>query len=161
MDRISSESVEKAYAAICSLTEREAYRLSYDFQKGQPLLVAYLTAVDKDILNQEERELLFYLGAVVWKIMSSDPGEMPETNEDRLLNLEAANQKIADSLRTTDSVKFAEVVKKLLQACPQPEVFRYVVAALMDEDNDENSVRDENLGIIMLDLKTVIEYLDR
>ncbi len=161
MDGISAENVEKAYAAICGLTEQEAYRLSYDFQKYQPLLVAYLTAVDKDILNQEERELLFYLGAVVWKIMSSEDKITPGANEDRLLSIENANQKIADSLRTTDSVKFADVVKKLLKACHQPEVLRYVIAALMDEDNAENSVRDENLGIIILDLKTIIEYLDR
>jgi hypothetical protein len=160
MDRISAESVEKAYAAICSLTEQEAYHLSYDFQKVQPLLVAYLTVVDSEILNQEERELLFYLGAVVWKIMSSENKKTPGTNEDRLLSIEAANQKIADSLRTTDSVKFAEVIKTLLKECRQPEVLRYVIAALMDEDNAENSVRDENLGIIILDLKTVIEYLD-
>ena len=161
MDGISAENVEKAYAVICGLTEQEAYRLSYDFQKNQPLLVAYLSAVDKDILNQEERELLFYLGAVVWKIMSSEDKKTHEANEDRLLSFEAANQKIAESLRTTDSIKFADVVKKLLKSCHQPEVLRYVIAALMDEDNAENSVRDENLGIIILDLKTVIEYLDR
>jgi hypothetical protein len=161
MDRISAENVEKGYAAICGMTEQEAYRLSYDFQKDQPLLLAYLTAVDQGILNQEERELLFYLGAVVWKIMRSDNKEMPVTSEDSLLNIEAANQKIADHLRTTDSVKFSDVVKKLLKECRQPEVLRYVIAALMDEDNAENSVRDENLGMIILNLKTVIEYLDR
>jgi len=143
------------------MTEQEAYRLSFDFQNDQPLLMSYLTAVDRDILNQEERELLFYLGAVSWKIMSSEPQHPPGSDEDRLLSIEAANQKMADSLRLSGAVKFADVVKQLLKDCRQPEVLRYIIAALMDEDNSENSVRDENLGIIILDLKTVIEYLDR
>ena len=161
MNRISTESVEKAYESICNLTEPEAYRLSFDFQKDQPLVVAYLTAVDQDIINQEERELLFYLGAVAWKIMYSGNYNHLEANQDLLLNIEAANQKTADSLRTTDSVKFAEVVKILLKECRQTDVLRYVIAALMDKNDAENSIRDENLGIIILDLKTVIDYLDR
>jgi hypothetical protein len=161
VERISAESVEKAYSVICGLTEQEAYRLSFDFQKDQPLLLAYLTVVDQAILNQEERELLFYLGAVIWKIMLPEDRKLTEVNQDRLLSIEAANQKTGESLRISGSVKFAEVVKKLLQECSQPEVLRYAIAALMDEDNDENTVRDENLGIIILDLKTVIEYLDQ
>jgi hypothetical protein len=161
MDKISAESVEQAYAAVCGLTGHEAYRLSYDFQKDQPLLVAYLTAVDTEILNQEERELLFYLGTIIWKVMSTINKNLLVADEEYLLSLEAANQEITDSLRTNDSVKFAEVVKKLLIECRQPEVLRYAIAVLMDEDNAENTVRDENLGIIMVNLKTVIEYLDR
>jgi hypothetical protein len=160
VDKISAENVEQEYAAICGLTTQEALCMSSDFQKNQPLLVAYLSAVDKDILNQEEREILFYLGAVAWKIMFSLSKKTQEANQDRLLNIESANQKLAESLRTTDSVKFADVVKVLLKDSSQPEVLRYIIAALMDEDNAENSVRDENLGIIITDLKTVIEYLD-
>ena len=161
MNRISSENVEKAYASICGMTSQEAYTLSYDFQKNQPLLVAYLSSVDKTILNQEERELLFYLGAVAWKIMYSVNPKMPEANPDSLLSIESSNQKLVDSLRSAGSVKFALVVKALLKDCSQPEVLRYIIAALMDEDNAENSVRDENLGIIITDLRTVVEYLDR
>jgi len=135
--------------------------MSSDFQNNQTLLMTYLSAVDGEILNQEEREILFYLGAVAWKIMFSASQKMQEANQDRLLNIESSNQKLAESLRNTGVVKFADVVKVLLKDCSQPEVLRYIIAALMDEDNAENSVRDENLGIIITDLKTVIEYLDR
>ena len=161
MEKISAESVEKGYAAICGLTTQEAFCLSSDFQNNQTLLMTYLSAVDKDILNQEEREILFYLGAVAWKIMFSESQKKQEANQDRLLNIESSNQKLAESLRNSGVVKFADVVKVLLKDCSQPEVLRYIIAALMDEDNAENSVRDENLGIIITDLKTVIEYLDR
>lgn len=161
MEKISAESVEKGYAAICGLTTQEAFCMSSDFQNNQTLLMTYLSAVDKEILNQEEREILFYLGAVAWKIMFSESQIKQETNQDRLLNIESSNQKLAESLRNSGVVKFADVVKVLLKDCSQPEVLRYIIAALMDEDNAENSVRDENLGIIITDLKTVIEYLDR
>jgi len=161
VEKISAESVEKGYAAICGLTTQEAFCMSSDFQNNQTLLMTYLSAVDGEILNQEEREILFYLGAVAWKIMFSACQKTQEANQDRLLNIESSNQKLAESLRNTGVVKFADVVKVLLKDCSQPEVLRYIIAALMDEDNAENSVRDENLGIIITDLKTVIEYLDR
>jgi len=161
VEKISAESVEKGYAAICGLTTQEAFCMSSEFQNNQTLLMTYLSAVDKEILNQEEREILFYLGAVAWKIMFSASQKTQEANQDRLLNIESSNQKLAESLRDSGIVKFADVVKVLLKDCSQPEVLRYIIAALMDEDNAENSVRDENLGIIITDLKTVIEYLDR
>jgi hypothetical protein len=162
MDPISAEIVEKTFTKLLSMSETEAFQLSYRLQKEQPLLVAYLAAVDEGILNQEERELLFYLGMVVWQIMSGAEKPLPKITEKTLLRIEKENLKMAESLKEADTVKFAEVVKKILQECRQPEVFRYVVAALMDEEEEEdNGVRDETLGIIMLDLKTVIDCFDR
>jgi hypothetical protein len=67
MDPISAETVEQVYTRMWSMPEQEAFRLSYQLQTEQPLLVAYLAAVDQDILNQAEREVLFYQGTVIWQ----------------------------------------------------------------------------------------------
>jgi hypothetical protein len=161
MDPISTEIVEKTYTRILCMSETEAFQLSYRMEKEQPLLLAYLAAVDDGILNQDEREMLFYLGTVVWQIMAAGKKPLPKITEKALLSIEKENLKIAESLKDADTVSFAEVIKKILKECRQPEVFRYVVAALMEEDEEDNSVRDETLGIIMLDLKTVIDCFDR
>jgi hypothetical protein len=161
MEIISAETVEKIYIQMWNMSEPEAFRLSYTLEKEQPLLVAYLAAVDKDILNQAEREVLFYLGTVVWQIMAQGKGLLPPISEECLLKVEAANNSIARGLESEHTIDFAGVVKKILKKCRQSEVLRYIIATLMDEDSCDNDIRDENLGFIILDLKTVIDCFDQ
>jgi hypothetical protein len=157
---ISTPTVEQGFAQMWNMKEQDAYRLSFMLEKEQPVLVAYLAAVDQEILNQSERELLFYLGTVVWQVFSNQKSPLPSISQDCLLRLEAANNAIATALRSEGKANFSELVKKVLKECRQREVLRYVIAALMDEDSTDNDVRDEVLGYIILDLKTVIECFD-
>jgi hypothetical protein len=161
MNIISADIIEKVYTKMWNMSEPDAYRLSYAMQKEQPLLVAYLTAVDKDILNQEEREVLFYQGTVIWQIMVEARKPLPQITEDTLLLLESENLRLSESLKNAGTVNFAEFLKRVLKDYGQPEVFRYVLSALLDQDNEDCVIRDENLGIIMLDLKTVIDCFDQ
>ncbi len=161
MEVISAETVEKTCLKMWEMSEQDAYKLSYIMQQEQPWLVAYLAAADQNILNQEEQELLFYLGTVVWQIMTDGRKNVPQISEDSLLRIEQENLKMAETLQKANAVTFAKVIKNILKDYPQPEVFKYVVAALMEQDNEDNAVRDENLGIILMDLKTVIDCFNR
>jgi hypothetical protein len=160
MQIISAETVEQIYIKMWNMSEQDAFRLSYTLEKEQPVLVAYLATVDKEIFNQAEREVLFYLGTVVWQIMSDGKSPLPAVSEDCLLRHEESNNFIARTLETAQTVNFAEVVKNILKVCHQTEVLRYIIATLMDEDSSDNDIRDENLGFMILDLKTVIECFD-
>ncbi len=160
MEIISAERIEQIYTKMWNMSEQDAFRLSYSLEKEQPVLVAYLAAVDHDIFNKADREVLFYLGTVVWQIMSDGRKPLPAVSEEQLLRYEQANNALALSLKTSDTTAFADVVKKTLKACRQTEILRYIIAALMDEDSSDNEIREEHLGFIILDLKTVIECFD-
>ena len=60
-------------------------------------------------------------------------------------------QKIANVVNVTHVVQIDICDGKFVESRSWP----------MDKNDAENSIRDENLGIIILDLKTVIDYLDR
>ena len=62
MEPVSAEIVEKTWKRIESLSPRAIPNLIQRMTREQPVVLAYLMAVDKDILNQDERELLLYLG---------------------------------------------------------------------------------------------------
>jgi len=160
MEIITAQTVEAVFDRMWNMPEPEAMRLSYRLEKEQPVLVAYLAAVDKDIFNQAERELLFYLGIVVWQVMSAGKSPLEPIRDERLLSIEKVNQQSASDWQAGQTFIFAEVVKKALMECRQKDVLRYVIAALMDENSVENEVRDEVLGYIILNLKTVIECFD-
>jgi hypothetical protein len=162
MERIPAELVEQTCSRFWSMSEQDAFQLSFKLENQQPLLVAYLAAVDHDILNQAEREKLFYLGTLVWQIMSDQNKKLPRINEDTLLTCEKANLKMAESLTDANAIHFAEVVKAILKDYSQPEVFRYIIGALLEEEEEDDSqIRDEILGIMMLDLKTIIDCFNQ
>jgi hypothetical protein len=143
-----------------NMSEGDAFKLSYLMEKEQPVLLAYLAAVDKNILNQPERELMFYLATAVWQIMSSDKQPLPSLNEEQLLRFENINSRLGVLLTQLANPTFAETVKTMLKDCRQPEVLRYMIAVLMDEEPNQSEIREENLGFIILNLKTVIEAFD-
>ncbi|HSW58472.1 MAG TPA: hypothetical protein VLH15_08730 [Dehalococcoidales bacterium] len=161
MEIVPVETVEKIFEKMWNMSEAQAVRMSFKLANEQPELVAYMTAVDKNILNQAEREMLFYLGTVVWQIISNVRKPLPAVSLERLLELEKANNDFAISLRTTNTLVFIEVVKKILQEIRQQPIMLYVIATLMDEDSTENEIRNESLGFILINLKTIIEGFDQ
>ena len=48
----------------------------------------------------------------------------------------------------------------MISGYSQPEVLKYVVEAIMEQPDEDCVIRDENLGVMFLDLKTVIDCFD-
>jgi len=130
-------------------------------RQEQPLILSYLLTVDDDILNQDERELLLYLGTVVWQMMSQGETPLPEITEEILDDVEKSNLKMLESLEGESEDGFVDVVEKIIDNYPQPEVLGYVLEALMEEPEEGGPIRDESKGIMMLDLKTVIDCFNK
>ena len=160
MERITSEIVEATWKRMAAMSRREAQRLAKLFQKQQPIVVSYLLAVDSDILNSDERQLLFYLGTAVWQMMSQGKTPLPAVTEDILYKAEDTNIKMAEYLQGETESGFVGATETIISNHRQPEVLRYVVEALMEEPEEGCVIRDDNLGIMFLDLKTVIDCFD-
>ncbi len=75
---IPSDIMEKTWQRIGGMNPEEMPPLINIMKEQQPLILAYLMAVDHDVLNQDERELLLYLGVVVWQIMSQGSKQLPQ-----------------------------------------------------------------------------------
>ena len=157
MDQITSEIVEETWKRMAAMSWREAQKLAKLFVKQQPVVASYLLVVDSDVLNQDERQLLFYLGTVVWQMMSQGKTPLPTVTEDDLFRAEDTNIKMVEYLQGETESGFRQVTETILNSHQQPEVLRYVIEALMEEPEEGCIIRDENLGIMFLDLKTVID----
>jgi hypothetical protein len=159
MQPISAEIVETTWKRIADFSAREGKALAEKFAAEQPIVMAYLMAVDGDLFNADERELLFYLGAVVWQMMAQGDAPLPQVTEPMIEQAEAANQAVLESLADAPDDDAHAAMAQLLQEYAQPEVFKYVVTALM-ESTQEEGIREENLGVLMVNLKTVIDCLN-
>lgn len=161
MEPVPPQVVEETWQRVASLSPGDAPKLISRMGKRQPLMLAYLMAVDHDVLNQDERELLLYLGVAVWQTMSQGTKRIPGVTERILDAAEAKNNKMAEYLGgETGEEGFLQATKTIISNYGQPEVLRYVVEALMEEPEEGCVIRDENIGIMFLDLKTVIDCLD-
>ncbi len=159
MNPISTEIVEATWQKISNLSVREGRKLAELMGQEQPIVTAYLLAVDSDTFNEEERELLFYLGLVIWQMMKQGDSSPPRVTEAMIEQAEAANVQLVESLIGATDAEHETRLAALLTTYSQPHVLRYVVEALMESD-EPGEVRDEYRGIMMLDLKTVIDCLN-
>ena len=157
---IPADVVERTWRRMAAMPVSNAGALMDDMRKAQPNVLAYLLAVDHDILNQDERELLLYLGVVVWQIMSQGLRRLPRVTQKALDEAEARNIEMLEHLEKRSEAGFLEAARRMVNSYGQPEVLRFVIEALMEEPEEGCPIRDVNTGIMMLDLKTVMDCLD-
>ncbi len=161
MNTISSEIVERTWQEMATMSPINYPKLINQFAKEQPFVLGYLMAVDNELLNEDERELLFYLGTVVWRMMSQGEKPLPKVTEDMIFAAEDDNFKMLQLLEGEDEAGVYDTTAKMISSYNQPEVLRYVVEALMEEDEEGVDIREANVGMMMIYLKTVIDCFDK
>jgi len=161
MKPISPDIVEKTWKKMIRVSSfQETQRLVNLMSKKQPIILAYLMAVGSDLFNQDERELLFYIGMVVWQIMSQGSTPLPKIKEKTLDKTEKLNMKMIEYLKGKSDTDFTNAAENLINNYPQPEVLKYVIEALIEKTEEGCLIRDENKGLMAIYLKTVIDCLN-
>ena len=161
MNKISAEIVERTWKEMSTMSPLNYPKLINKFSKEQPFILTYLIAVDGQQFNEDERELLLYLGVVIWMMMSRGNNPLPKVTEKIIDDAEEKNIKMLEYLEGETETDFYETTDTILQDYNQPEVLRYVVEALMEDDDEDVDIQEENFGLMMIYLKTVIDCFDK
>lgn len=190
MNRISREIVEKTWQEAAEMREEEGIKSIEKFAREQPAVLAYLMGVGGDMLIEEDRELLLYLGLVIWKIMSRGDRPLKEIPMEDLETEEEANFKVLEDLASSSQEDMLAFTAKMLSNFNQIEVLRYIVEAIMEDedfgeddfglngdemeleeddfdegefdfDEDDLDIEDEAQGLMLIYLKTVINCFDK
>jgi len=74
--------------------------------------------------------------------------------------IEDKNFNMLEYLEGETETDFFATVATIIENYNQPEVLKYVVEALMEEDGEAVAIRNENAGIMMIYLKTVLDCFD-
>ena len=160
MKPISARIVEKIRIKMSQSMPEEIPEIIEQFADDQPLILAFLMSAYDDILNQVELEALLYLGVAVWKMMRHGGRPSAMVSEKRLDEVEAINLKMLEYLDGESERDFENTVRMIIDNYNQVEVLRFVIEELMEDSEDDEDFRDENIGIMMIALKTVIDCLD-
>lgn len=147
MQTLSEDLVERMSQKISTLPFERMPKLIETMSKEQPIIVAFLMGANHDELNQAERELQFYLGAVVWQIMrkgTPPPRRVPEQRMDELVE---RTEKMAEFLMGESDVDFVNSSIAIFENHNQRNVLRYVVEALFeDEEVVDDDFEEEEEG---------------
>ena len=159
MEPISGEIVEKTWKKMAGMSPLEAEKIGSLMQKEQPYVLVYLLAVgDANNFTQDEKEVLLYLGTVVWQIMSQGNTPLPKVTDKMLDEVEEKNMKMLEYLDSEPEGSFIESVEKIFANYNQKNVLRYVIETIMEDK--ECLIRDEYKGIMAIYLKTIIDCFD-
>lgn len=96
--------------------------------------------------------------------MNTGKPRLPMVTEAALDDAEDRNLAILESMQDESPGDFWVAIKNLIQNYNQIEVLKYVLEALMEEDDEfttDHSVREEMKGMMLIYLKSVIDCFDQ
>ncbi len=160
MNTISMETIDQTWQDLVAMKPGSFTDLVSDFAQEQPYILSYLMAVDEEHLNDDEREFLMFLGTVVWRIMSQSKSPLPKVTANNIFDAEDNNFNMIRNYHEEHEPDYSQAILRMLQSYNQGELLNFVVNVLL-EDDEEANIRENNLAVMMIYLKTVIDCLDR
>jgi hypothetical protein len=159
-DMISAETVTRVWQDMARVSADEAPRFVNQMQEEQPVVLVYLSAVGDALFNPHEQEIIFYLGMVVWQMMKQSQRRLRKVTEERLEQAEEANFNFLERLSASPEADFESAIQTMMATYPEPEVLRYIVEAIMEEEDytpEDPPIREEYRGLAFVYLKTVLD----
>lgn len=160
MNPISAEIVDATWQEMAQLTPDKIPSLVDQFGQKQPDMMVYLASAGEEVLNDYEREVLFYIGVVVWQMMEKGETPLRQLSIDDIVEAENANFSMLESFSRESEGDMIAATEKSFEAYHQPEVLRYVIEAIMEEDEENEMISEEHKGLMLIFLKTVIDSFD-
>lgn len=159
MTPISAEQIEQTEVWLSNIEEEtEVESLLESLEREQPALFEYLLDMGGDDFDEDEREIFLFLGILIWKSMSLEADLLLLTAE-ALDEVHGQNLKMLEYLSDESESAFRQVSTQLMKDYPQPELLRCVTEWVADPEDD--SVRPENRGIMLIFLKIVIDCFNQ
>jgi hypothetical protein len=166
MDTIPQEVVDQIWDEAVSIPPERAEEEFQGVLDSQPALVAYLLALEEDLLPPDDQGQLMMIGFCILRVMQSSGRPLREIEPEEIEEAESVNFAMLEKLNEGVECDMMEAVGKLMSSYPQGPLLSVVLEALMESPEDEDGEGDpesapENLGLLFIHLKSVIDCLDR
>jgi hypothetical protein len=161
MKTISGKIIDRTWKRINEATEEEAQRLLDVMARQQPFIVAYLLAVEETLMGEDDRGRLMLIGLILWEIISGENSGLRQINMDDLEAAEQKNIKFLEELEAGSEMDHMAGLQNLLTTYNQVPLLSAVIESLMAEDAEEPELASENIGLVLLHLKSVLDCLDQ
>jgi hypothetical protein len=160
MNTIPDRAIERTWKRVTEATQEDAQAMLDALAKAQPFIFAYLMAVDETLYEDEQRGQLLLIGLVLWEVLRKEAPTHVIPIED-IQAAEESNLRFLEGLEAGSEMDYMEGMQQLISSYNQMPLLGAVVEALMEGNEEEPELANENLGLAMVHLKSVIDCLDR
>jgi hypothetical protein len=154
---ISSEIVTQTWQRMSQVPLDQAPEMVNQMQAEQPVALSFLLHLEDFPFNRHEQELIFYIGMVVWQIMKQGEQQIYKVTRKKVRAAGGLNLEILDDLAAGSEGDLIQSTQQLVGIYPEPEVLRYILEAIMEEDPEEQGIRDEYKGLAFVHLKILLD----
>jgi hypothetical protein len=162
-ETISAETVTETWQRMAQMSLDEVHVIPERMKEEQPYLLVHLLALDDTLFDQNDRETILYVGMVVWQILRQSKQRLGQVTRKKLKRAENANYEMLEFLASDTEADFMSASEIMVQDYPEPEVLRYIVEAIMEDDEevdpDNPAIRDEVKGMAFVHLKIALDAL--
>jgi hypothetical protein len=159
MNTIDEDIVEATWQEVGSMEPQDAQSAMQEAAEKQPALLTYVMAATAET-REEVQELGVYLYYVIFRMF--EVGAEKPLEEVSIEAVERHADRNDDLLERLESAhdRFFERVSEV-ETARQPYIYRYLVEALFEEEDDESvELAEEETGLLFLTLKTVVDAMD-
>ena len=160
MNALTFEEIDLCWETMNNLELEDVPALVNNLGKVQPYILTYLMATGNEILDQQEREALLFMGVMIWHIVSESMPEIPEIFIDVLEDCEEKNIEMLEYLAGEPESEFMDTVENIMTKYHQAELLRYIIDRLLEEPKKGIELNSDNIGMMVIYLKTIIDCLD-
>ena len=160
MRQLTYDEIDALWREKADMEPEEAPYLVERMGQQQPYVVSYLLATGNEILIPSEREVVFYMGVLIWYVIDSLKITVPEISVDQLMEIENKNYQMLEYLAGEPDSEFMETVGKIMDHYNQSVLLRYVIEQIMEEPEKSIKIIDNHIGIMVIYLKTFIDCID-
>lgn len=118
----------------------------------QPMVLAYITSEQFDMLNEEERDYIIYLVKVIFHSIAAKIEDLPELTEAQIGSIEEQNW---ERMEAAKGITFRERLNGFFENYEQEDLLAFVEDSLV-EDKD-SFITAEGRELIFVALKTLID----
>ena len=160
MEPIPEIIVEKTWQEVAGFNPLKANKEMMKIGSNQPDLLAFIMELTRKS-DQEVKELAIYMFFVVYRMFQKAKGKIKRISAKEISECYEYNASLMEKLEEAHEKFFDRAVS--VQISRQPYVVKYVVDALMEEEEEEGdlTLNEEQKGLLYLLLKTVIDVLDQ
>ncbi len=160
MEPIPEEMVKRTWLEVAGFSPRRANIEIMKIGKKQPELLAFMAELIKKV-DQEVNEPGFSTFFVVYRIFQKAQGKIKKISTEEITKCYEYNKSLREKLEESHKNFFDRVTS--IEISRQPHVVRYIVDALMEEEESEDTLplTEEQKNFLFLLLKTVIDVLDQ
>lgn len=159
MQLLSLDQVDATYDWLSSMEEEaQIAEVIESFSEAQPVLLTYLMTMGESDFDLDENELMLFLGVILWQTYLRADHEIGQIEESHLDGIQEQNVKMLEYLAEEGEDGFEQVARNLMEESPQPQLLRFLVQIIFEEEAD--IIKPTNQGIMFIFLKVVIDAIE-